>query len=66
MAYKFKNTESYFYSGDDQEEALITQNKKRKAVVSKPKVDAETRAKIAEEKADARALAQSKKEEEAR
>jgi len=66
LAYKFKNSNNFYYSGDDEEEALIAPKKKRKAVVSKPRIDPETKAKLAKEKADARALVLAKKEEDAR
>ena len=67
LAYKFKNTNSFYYSGDDEEESMIIpETKKRRRVTNKPKVDAETRARLAKERAETRALAQAKAEEEAR
>ncbi|AUC76501.1 PorP/SprF family type IX secretion system membrane protein [Olleya sp. Bg11-27] len=70
LAYRFKNTENYRYSGDDEISGLLSgKPKKRKRITSsKPKVDREA---IAEQKAkdkadaDAKRLAQQEAREEA-
>jgi type IX secretion system PorP/SprF family membrane protein len=52
LAYKFKSRERYDYSGDEREEALLIKDQKKKPAIStKPALDAETRAQLAEEKA---------------
>jgi len=52
LAYKFKSRDRYDYAGDDKEEAMLIKDKKRKPVAStKPKLDAEARAQLAEQKA---------------
>jgi len=59
LAYKFKSRDRYDYAGDDEEEAMLIKDKKRKPVAStKPKLDAEARAQLAEQKALERAAIQ--------
>ncbi|GGG44116.1 PorP/SprF family type IX secretion system membrane protein [Bizionia arctica] len=59
LAYKFNTRNRYDYSGDEREQALLIKDQKRKPAVStKPTLDAEERAQIAEEKALERELAQ--------
>ncbi len=70
LAYKFKNRNRYSYSGDDEEEALLS-GKKSKRVIAKPKgpkVTEADRAAIAQAKEEARtqALEKAKAKAEAR
>ncbi|MCX7547300.1 PorP/SprF family type IX secretion system membrane protein [Xanthomarina sp. F1114] len=59
LAYKFESRDKYYYSGDDREEALLMKDKKRKPGIStKPKMSAEERAQVTEERARERAAAQ--------
>ena len=56
LAYKFNNKERYDYSGDDQEEALLSTKKSKRVLANRntsPKLDAESR-RIAAEEAKAR------------
>ena len=67
LAYKFKNNNRYRYSGDDEEQALLSSNKSKRVLAKntdnkKPEIDREA---IALEKANARALAQEKAKEKA-
>jgi len=50
LAYKFENRQSYSYSGDDEESALLIPEKRRKPVLAKPTLTAEERAIRAQEK----------------
>jgi type IX secretion system PorP/SprF family membrane protein len=55
LAYKFKNKENYYYSGEDDVTALISPVKKRKAVSKTSKLEAEANRKLAiEAKAQAK------------
>jgi hypothetical protein len=49
LAYKFKNTENYDYSGEDEVSALFSLDKRRKPVSKVSKVDAEANRKLATE-----------------
>ncbi|SFN62505.1 type IX secretion system membrane protein, PorP/SprF family, partial [Bizionia echini] len=78
LAYKFNTRNRFKYSGDDREEALLIKKQKKRTLASssKPKLDAEARVELAEQRAleleekrlaiEARALAREEAREEAR
>ena len=67
LAYKFKNKNRYNYSGDDEEESLLSGVKSKRVVTKSniPKVSQADRIAIAKAKEDARALALEKRKEKA-